>query len=293
MSTVPGPVYPLNSRYTVEIEPGDDHQQVVQLIDRATRTIAVALAGLGDPRVTTALIRAHERGVEVSVALPRGLHPSPSARALADANITIGTAAPGMSALSVDGDIAAVATAGLPDLADGPARRAAIVYTRNATQIDAVTTFMTTARVTESEGLVQGVKAIPAAARIIAAARGDLVVETGSLTNSEITQAITSVAQRGVPCRVVTNRPGAGNQLDALVRAGCRVRVHENAAIALNVITTDAGVAVGSASFDESPGEGMQLLSLPPDPRTVDGYDDLRTTPWADFAQGATWPGSR
>lgn len=250
--------------YTLWQEPQAGYGPVADLIDRASKSVALTIYQLDDDRIEQALIDAHNRGVTVTVVLDTAFHGrkvnQPAYDRLRAAAVNVTWAPAGVivheKALAIDDSVAVVSTANFHSRYYSTGRDA-MIETRDPADVTAITATINSdyaaastgrlSQATPAPNLIWSPAARAAFIQTINNAHHDLDLTSEEFKEHAVAIAVTHAVQRGVTCRMVLNADAATTtEATSVKQAGCVVHVLPKSSTGLymheKVLITDAGV---------------------------------------------------
>lgn len=261
---------PSDGQYSLIQEPQATYVPIRALIERAAKSVRMAMYLLADPAIEQALIDAHRgRGVATTVVLDRAFHGQRANQAAYDTlraggvNVTWAPAGTIVheKALVIDDETAVVSTGNLDAHYYATARDAAVVTTV-PTQVAAIAATIDAdyaqagsgqlSRAVDAAGLVWSPAARAVFVRAISGARRSVDISTEEFKDRAVAAVVSQAAGRGVACRIVLNADAAATAAATDVEhAGCVVHtfatktgglyVHEK-----TLVTDGVSVLIGS-----------------------------------------------
>lgn len=297
-----------DANYQLLQEPNAGYSRIIGLISGAARSVRVTMYELTDPAAVTALIDAHNRGVDTKVILDAAFHGhrtnEQAFQTLGDAGVEVKWAPNGViyhqKTITVDDITAAVGTGNLTPKYYSTSRDAWVLDT-NPTDVAAITATFDTDYTTAPSG--HAPEATPApnliwspAARAsflqhIDQAARSIDVTSEELKDRAVVSALDKAARRGVNCRIVlTENPAWAKAVDEVSAAGCSVHQFPDTKTALYMhekilLTDNAELIIGSQNLSTTSLLENRELSLALDTATApDLVAAVESTFDADYA---------
>jgi len=232
-----------DTNYQLIQEPDAGYAPIIGLISNATRSVRITMYELTDPTAVSALIDAHNRGVDTKVILDAAFHGhqtnAEAFQELSDAGVGVKWAPNGLiyhqKTITVDDTTAAVGTGNLTPQYYSTSRDAWVLDT-NPTDVTAIAATFDTDYTAPPSG--RPPEATPAPSLIWSpAARADFLqridqaahsvdVTSDELKDRAVLSALDKSARRGVNCRIVlTEKPAWAHAVAEVSAAGCSVHL--------------------------------------------------------------------
>jgi cardiolipin synthase A/B len=231
----------IGPNYQLVQEPDAGYAPFIGLISGAARSVRITMYELTDPAAVTALIDAHNRGVDTKVILDAAFHGHKTNAAtfqqLSDAGVGVKWAPNGViyhqKTITVDDTAAAIGTGNLTPQYYTTSRDAWVLDT-NPTDVAAISATFDTDYTTPPSG--HAPPATPASNLIwspagrasflqhIDQATQSIDVTSEELKDRAVLSALDNAARRGVQCRIVlTENPAWAKAVAEVSAAGCSV----------------------------------------------------------------------
>ena len=261
-----------DANYQLIQEPDAGYSPIIGLISGATRSVRITMYELTDPAAVTALIDAHNRGVDTKVILDAAFHGhktnAEAFQELSDAGVEVKWAPNGViyhqKTITVDDTTAAVGTGNLTPQYYSTSRDAWVLDT-NSTDVAAIAATFDTDYTTPPSGRAP---AATAAANLIwsPTARASFLQHIDQATHSidvtgeelkdrAVLSGLDKAARRGVQCRIVlTENPAWANAVAEVSAAGCSVHLFPDTTTGLYVhekilLTDNTELIIGSQNL--------------------------------------------
>ncbi|MGV0066283.1 phospholipase D-like domain-containing protein [Mycobacterium colombiense] len=284
--------YATDASYQLVQEPDAGYSPIVGLIGGATRSVRVTMYELTDPDAVTALIDAHNRGVDTKVILDAAFHGrrtnEEAFQTLSDAGVEVKWAPNGViyhqKAITVDDTTAAVGTGNLTPKYYSTSRDAWVLDT-NPTDVAAIAATFDTDYITAPSGHAPEATRAPdliwsPGARAVFLQHIDQAAHSIDVTSEElkdrpVVSALDKAGRRGVNCRIVlTENPAWAKAVAEVSAAGCSVHQFPENKTALYMhekilLTDNAELIIGSQNLSTTSLLENRELSLALDTATA------------------------
>lgn len=310
-ATVPR-AHATDANYQLIQEPDAGYSAIIGLISGAARSVRITMYELTDPAAVTALIDAHNRGVDTKVILDAAFHGhdtnAEAFQELSDAGVDVKWAPNSViyhqKTVTIDDTTAAVGTGNLTPQYYSTSRDAWVLDT-NPTDVAAITATFDTDYTSASSGrapeatrapnLIWSPTARASFLQHIDQATHSVDVTSEELKDRAVLSALDKAARRGVQCRIVlTDNPAWANAVAEVSAAGCSVHLFPETKTALYMhekilLTDNAELIIGSQNLTTTSLLENRELSLALDTATApDLIAAVESTFDADYVAAAT-----
>jgi phosphatidylserine/phosphatidylglycerophosphate/cardiolipin synthase-like enzyme len=278
--------------YQLIQEPDAGYVPIISLISNAVHSIRITIYELSDPSAVSALIGAHNRGVETKVLLDEAFHGqqtnTKAFQQLSDAGVGVKWAPSGViyhqKTITVDDATAAVGTGNLTPQYYATGRDAWVLDT-NPTDVAAIAATFDTDYTAPPSGRPPEANPAPnlvwsPAARAtflqhIDRAQHSVDVTSEELKDRAVLSALDNAARRGVNCRIVlTENPAWSHGIAEVSAAGCSVHQFPDTSTGLYIhekilLTDNSELIIGSQNLGTASLLENRELSLALDTTTA------------------------
>jgi phosphatidylserine/phosphatidylglycerophosphate/cardiolipin synthase-like enzyme len=300
-----------DANYQLIQEPDAGYSAIIGLISAAARSVRITMYELTDPAAVTALIDAHNRGVDTKVILDAAFHGhdtnAEAFQELSDAGVDVKWAPNSViyhqKTVTIDDTTAAVGTGNLTPQYYSTSRDAWVLDT-NPTDVAAITATFDTDYTSASSGrapeatrapnLIWSPTARASFLQHIDQATHSVDVTSEELKDRAVLSALDKAARRGVQCRIVlTDKPAWANAVAEVSAAGCSVHLFPDTKTGLYMhekilLTDNAALIIGSQNLTTTSLLENRELSLALDTATApDLIAAVESTFDADYAAAA------
>jgi phosphatidylserine/phosphatidylglycerophosphate/cardiolipin synthase-like enzyme len=309
-ATVPR-AHATDANYQLIQEPDAGYSAIIGLISGAARSVRITMYELTDPAAVTALIDAHNRGVDTKVILDAAFHGhdtnAEAFQELSDAGVDVKWAPNSViyhqKTVTIDDTTAAVGTGNLTPQYYSTSRDAWVLDT-NPTDVAAITATFDTDYTSASSGrapeatrapnLIWSPTARASFLQHIDQATHSVDVTSEELKDRAVLSALDKAARRGVQCRIVlTDNPAWANAVAEVSAAGCSVHLFPDTKTGLYMhekilLTDNAALIIGSQNLTTTSLLENRELSLALDTATApDLIAAVESTFDTDYAAAA------
>jgi phosphatidylserine/phosphatidylglycerophosphate/cardiolipin synthase-like enzyme len=309
-ATVPR-AHATDANYQLIQEPDAGYSAIIGLISGAARSVRITMYELTDPAAVTALIDAHNRGVDTKVILDAAFHGhdtnAEAFQELSDAGVDVKWAPNSViyhqKTITIDDTTAAVGTGNLTPQYYSTSRDAWVVDT-NPTDVAAITATFDTdytstpsgraPEATPAPNLIWSPTARASFLQHIDQATHSIDVTSEELKDRAVLSALDKAARRGVQCRIVlTDNPAWANAVAEVSAAGCSVHLFPDTQTALYMhekvlLTDNTELIIGSQNLTTTSLLENRELSLALDTATApDLIGAVESTFDTDYAAAA------
>jgi len=279
------PAHAADANYQLVQEPDAGYAPIVGLINGATHSIRITMYELTDPAAISALIDAHNRGVDTKVILDFAFHGRATNAAafeqLSDAGVGVKWAPNGViyhqKTIAVDDVTAAVGTGNLTPQYYSTSRDAWVLDT-NPTDVAAIAATFDTdyssapsgrpPAATPAPNLIWSPMARASFLQHIDQAAHSIDVTSEELKDRAVLAALDKAARRGVQCRIVlTDNPAWSRGVAEVSDAGCSVHMFPDTESGLYIhekvlLTDNTSLIIGSQNLSTTSLVENRELSL-------------------------------
>jgi phosphatidylserine/phosphatidylglycerophosphate/cardiolipin synthase-like enzyme len=309
-ATVPR-AHATDANYQLIQEPDAGYSAIIGLISGAARSVRITMYELTDPAAVTALIDAHNRGVDTKVILDAAFHGhdtnAEAFQELSDAGVDVKWAPNSViyhqKTITIDDTTAAVGTGNLTPQYYSTSRDAWVVDT-NPTDVAAITATFDTdytstpsgraPEATPAPNLIWSPTARASFLQHIDQATHSIDVTSEELKDRAVLSALDKAARGGVQCRIVlTDNPAWANAVAEVSAAGCSVHLFPDTQTALYMhekilLTDNTELIIGSQNLTTTSLLENRELSLALDTATApDLIGAVESTFDTDYAAAA------
>jgi cardiolipin synthase A/B len=271
-TSTPPSAHAADADYQLIQEPDAGYSAVIGLISGAARSVRITMYELTDPAAVTALIDAHNRGVDTKVILDAAFHGhktnAEAFQELSDAGVDVKWAPNGViyhqKTITVDDTTAAIGTGNLTPQYYSASRDAWVLDT-NPTDVAAIAATFDTDYTTPPSGrppeatrvpnLIWSPTARASFLQHIDQAAHSVDVTSEELKDRAVLSALDKAARRGVQCRIVlTENPAWANAVAEVSAAGCSVHLFPDTKTGLYMhekilLTDNTALIIGSQNL--------------------------------------------